>query len=327
MKTMTLNWRTIALIEALLILGLIGWHFSGEQFPSLKKEGLLSPRIYGGVLEPQSFLVINYAGLRKGLQKYFDSNNYNVSVYVVNLRDGASMGIDEEQHFPAASLNKVPMAIFMLREVERGTFSLDTPIPILEKDKDHYSGTLYSSNESSLPLHTLLEKMLVESDNTAYRAILRSINTSDTLEVTQYLDFYSGSMMEKYGEETPLISSKVMYNVFMSLYLSTILEPEHSEYILELLSRAVFDVKKLAKLPEDVTIAQKFGLDYSEGSPGYFHSCGIIYVGRMRSFYCVMTEGLSEENAQQVIGTVVNAIYQYATETRQRLDETFKVVD
>ena len=323
---MMVRWRTIAGLEAVLILTLLlagyFWHAPVSP-PQSPQEGLLSPRVYAGVLEPQSFLIVNYAPLKKSLEDYFAKKNYTVSVYVVNLRNGVSMGIREDERFVAVSLNKVPMALFVLRQIEKGVLSLDTKLPIEEQDMVA-GASPFLQNRSSASVEELLERMLRESDNVAYRVLFRQVNTTDVWDLLNYLDFYGKDFNHVLATEPTSITPRVMYNLFMSLYLSTILQPEHSEYILSELAHSTFNISELAQLPPEVVIAQKYGTYQVPGAERYFHNCGIMYIGRMRAFYCVMTQGLEDQQARQVLGVVVNGIYRYTKESRQKWDELFK---
>ena len=115
------------------------------------------------------------------------------------------------------------------------------------------------------------------------------------------------------------VNPLTIYNLYSSLYLSTALEAEHSEYILTLLTNTSFPIHDIAEIPEDVTIAHKFGNRY-EGEEKYFHDCGIMYISSSRLFYCVMTKDLEVEEATKVIGAITHRIYSYSIETRSELD-------
>ncbi len=285
---------------------------------------LLSGRVYAGLLTPKSFLILNYAPLRNELESYITAEHLNVSVYLVNLRDGASIGINERKGYSPASLNKVPVAILIMKKIEDGDLTLDTPVPIPNELRTDTFGTLYKINAKELPVHVLLEHMLKESDNTAFLILSKLADQKDAQLILSYFDYYSDDSVDntKPGQETEngLVTPKSMYNVFSSLFLSTILTPEHSEYILRILTNTTFDIKKIAQLPDNVTVSQKFGEKYVNGEKN-FHSCGIIYAHQMRLFYCIMTKDMKEEDAIKTIGGMTHAIYEYAIETRSILDE------
>ena len=287
--------------------------------------GLLSPRIYAGLLEPKSHLIVNFAPLKEKIQTYITKNNLNASVYVENFRNGAFMGINEKTGFFPASLNKLPVAILIMRDIESGALSFDTKLKILDTDRTDSSGELYKTKENELPLRFVLEKMLKESDNTALRVLLHYIDLEDLQFTIDYygLDINVDLQKQQREKKPDLITPKAMSTLFSSLYFSTVLEPGHSEYLLSLLNDTVFPIKQIANLPDDVAIVHKFGENFY-GSNKFFHECGIMYIEQSRIFYCVMTKNLSEEAATETIGVVVNEIYHYVKETRIKLDTNYR---
>lgn len=285
------------------------------------KLSLVSPRISSGLLKPKSFLIVNYAPLRSKLESYIVRNNLNVSVYVENLRSGASMGINEREGYLPASLNKLPVAMLIMKKIEAGELSMDTLLGINDSYRINISSSFYQTKDKKFPVKILMEKMLKESDNTAFKVLQKNIDDDDVTILLTYLDYYTEESTDSsraYSGDY-VVTPKSIYNLFSSLYLSTVLEPEDSQYILSLLTDTAFDIKKAAKLPQNTTIAQKFGSVYTEKEK-YFHSCGIIYDGDMRLFYCVMTKDLSEDKAIKITGLIVNNIYSYTIDTRKKLD-------
>lgn len=320
--------KLVAIFEAVIIITLLlflinSYKNKTDTNPTINKNGLLSPRVYSGLLQPKSLLIENFNPLKKVIEEKIIKSNPNISVYIVNLRDGASIGINERSGFPAASLNKIPVAILILKRVERGELSLDTMIEI--KDSDRTSpGDLYKTKEKQLPLKVLLEKMIGDSDSTAFKTLRRNLDPKDMNFLENYIDYYSDDIASngptRLGiEGEGLINTKSIYNIFSSLYLSTLLTPKNSEYVLSLMTNTVFDIKKLANLPEDVTVAQKFGVVEFNGEK-YFHDCGIIYINQSRIFYCIMTKNLDEDQTANTIGSIVYLTYEYVIKTRQNLD-------
>lgn len=318
--------KLIAIIEAiaiLILISLLSWQINNENNISLDKNehysGLLSPRIYSGLLKPQSYLTFNLKPLQNDIQSYIDENKINVSVYVVNLKDGASFGIDEDEEFDPASLNKLPIAIIILRDIETGEFSMDTKIRIKPSYLDDRSGDLYKRNISEISVRELLYYMLAESDDTATKALLDQVSFDEFEGLTNYLNYYNPSLNDTPPSSTHnvfIVTPKSTYNLFTSLYLSTILTPEHSEYILSTLTNTSFDIKKFANLPENVTVSQKYGEYYANGKE-MFHSCGIIYFSGEKFFYCIMTRDLDVDRAHTTTGQILNEIYNYVVESKK----------
>ncbi len=285
------------------------------------KQSLLSPRIHVGLLEPESFMIVNFNPLKEEIQAYITKNNLNVSVYVENFRNGAFMGINEKTGFYPASLGKLPVAIEIVEKIERGDLSFDTMLSIQDSDRDNTSGSLYNVKAKELPLRVILEKLLRESDNTALRIFFRYIDPEDFKLILDYYGIEIGSVKDEKGQRhLRLISPKVMSTLYSSLYFSTVLEPQNSEYLLTLLTDTVLDINKLAKIPDEVKIAHKYGENYYSNQR-FFHDCGILYINESRIFYCIMTKDIDERKAKETIGFIVNEVYIYIKNTKAKLQD------
>src|SRR3989338_6859070 len=213
-----------------------------QQEPKIPENSLLSPRVYLGVLEPKSYLITNFDPLEETLSKRVSGKN--VSIYIQNLRDGSSFELNEEQRFFPLSLNKVPLAISIMQKVERGNLTLETKIKIPDAARDQYSGDLYNIPAKELSLDFLMQKMLSESDNTAFYTLLAYLNEED---LSFLLDYYPVNFDVYYNpkataNEFVYLTANDYSNVFRSLYLATLLETKNSEYLLELLRNNTFDI-------------------------------------------------------------------------------------
>ena len=318
---MRIKLKWVIVIESVVILVLLAIvlnsHSQEARISKQPKTGLLSPRIYTGLLEPKSYIIVNFVPLKHDLEFYIRENNLNASVYVENLRNGAFMGIDEKAGFFPTSLNKLPVAILIMKKVEGGELSLDSMLPIRDIDMTDSSGDLYKTKEKELPLRIVLEKLLKESDNTALRVLLHQLDLEDLQLVLDYYGIDITIENQKGITQNNMVTPKSISNLFISLYFSTVLEPHNSEYILSLLEDTVFDAKKIAGIPDSVTIAHKFGENYRDDNK-FFHDCGIMYINESRIFYCIMTKNLDEDDAERVIGSITNEIYNYVVITKSK---------
>jgi len=288
-----------------------------------KTHGLLSQRIYAGNLAPQSLLINNFEPLKSAVDYFLKENNISASIYIENLRNGANMGINQEQGYFPASLNKLPVAVLIMQEIEDGKLSFNGVLPIRDVDRTDSSGILYMTNATNLPVKVLLEKMIKESDNTAFNVLLHHADKKELARLLSYYDIkinvdYPNRRIE-FINHTDLVTAESIYNFFSSLYLSTVLTPNDSEYLLSLLADANFDIKRIAHLPDNVTVVQKYGAYYLDDTE-FFHDCGIMYIGDSRIFYCIMTKQLSVKQSEEAIGLIVNALHSYIVDTRAKLD-------
>lgn len=91
-----------------------------------------------------------------------------IGVYVRDLESGVSTSFHADERWYLASTVKVPVAITVLRGVERGDFGLDTPLTLRAADLVDGAGpTRHKPVGSALTVRFLLEQMIVWSDNTA----------------------------------------------------------------------------------------------------------------------------------------------------------------
>lgn len=178
--------KKVVIIEAIVIIILAAFLIEkyinnplSQNYLNGDKIRLLSPRIYSGLLSPEEFLILNFEPLKKDVNDYITKNNINISIYVLNMRDGASFGINEKEPIEALSLNKLPIAMIILEKVEHEKLSLDTKLPIAQEDRDILSGTLYAQPINELSVKELLRYMLQESDNTALWVLLKQVNLGE----------------------------------------------------------------------------------------------------------------------------------------------------
>lgn len=316
---MVIKLKWMVIFEAVIILILLAFIIYSYSNKNPNPEGLLSQRIYSRSIEPKSFMIITFDPLKEKI-KILTQNNENVSVYVENFRDGTFMGINEKTGFFPTSLNKLPVAIIAMKKIEQGELSLDSMIKLNEEDKIDSWGELYKSEKNELPLRVVLEKMLKESDNTALIMLLHHLNLDDLQFLLDYYDIDIKVHKTNGIETKDLVTPKAMSNLFRSIYFSTVLNPENSEYLLSLLTSTTFDIKTIAKLPDNVKVAQKFGFNYYNNNQ-FFHDCGIIYIDESRVFYCIMTKNLNQEEATKTIGFIVNEVYNYVIDKKTEFEK------
>ncbi|MBI5391545.1 serine hydrolase [Candidatus Woesearchaeota archaeon] len=265
----------------------------------------LSPRITSGLLEEKSYLIMNFEPLRLELQEYIKEKKINVSVYIENIRNGASMGINANNKYYPLSLTKVPIAIAIMQGVEKGRLGLNQEIPITEEDKKKtWDGDIDHIKEDQLQIHVLLEKMLQASDNAPAVTLLHYIDVHDLQVLLNYYPIDLRAYLSYVNMSAPSITARSMANIFRSLYLSTTLNTEHAAYILSLLANSTMNINEVAHLPPKVVVAHKYGIDAKN-----FHDCGILYDNEIRRVYCILTKADSTQQAIDTTGEILNRAY------------------
>jgi beta-lactamase class A len=108
------------------------------------------------------------AKLKRDLAAIDRQQRARLGVHVRDLDTGASVSHRADQRWYLASMVKVPIAIAVMRGVEQGQYGLDTRLTLRASDLVDGAGTTQLAPVgSSLAIRTLLEQMIVHSDNTA----------------------------------------------------------------------------------------------------------------------------------------------------------------
>ena len=106
--------------------------------------------------------------LSASLSQVDADHSARIGVYVRDLDTGESVSYQSGQRWYLASMIKVPVAIAVLRGVERGDFTLDTPVTLRASDYvDGAGSTNRKPVGASVRIRALLEQMILYSDNTA----------------------------------------------------------------------------------------------------------------------------------------------------------------
>lgn len=100
-----------------------------------------------------------------------------VGVGIIHLETGRELYLNKNERFPMASSVKVPVAVQLMKLVDRGKIRLDSLVTIRNTDFSPGSGSIkYNSKPGrKLSLTYLMEKMLTVSDNTATDIIFRTV--------------------------------------------------------------------------------------------------------------------------------------------------------
>ena len=132
-----------------------------------------------GVVAGTSALCAQAPGLQRlsaELERLAGEAQGVVGVGALHLESGREVYLHGDESFPMASSYKVPIAVQLLRRVDRGEISFDDMIELTPGDLHPGSGTLSALFDDPgviLSLRNLLELMLLISDNSATDLCLR----------------------------------------------------------------------------------------------------------------------------------------------------------
>lgn len=248
-------------------------------------------------------LLIHFVELRKTLRTTVAPWGTTFAFYFEYLPTGISIGVNEKTEFTLASLLKVPYAIAYYAQLEQSGLNIQQMATIQQSDIDNRFGALWQRGAGAqLSFDELIRIMLVESDDTAVNVLSRYIDPS------VYRSVYDGLDIElPDGELRPTqLTAKSYSSILKALYFSSIINKEHSEYILSLLTQTAFNDKLVAGVPAGIPVAHKIGVIDTQ----LYHDCGIVYEPQRPYLLCMLSQS-DEPTAQNRMKTVSSQVYSF----------------
>lgn len=215
-----------------------------------------------------------------------------VSIYIEYINTGANISINPDLYIWPASLTKMPLALAVMKKIEKGEWKLTNELVLMQGDANMMSGDK-DNPLSEYPIGTrftiekLIEELVVNSDNTAYYILLRNLHQDDLSEVIRSLGMES--LFTKEGK----ISAKEYSRILRALYSASFLNRENSQKILDLMSQAKFNEFLSMGLEEGVVFSHKYGED---DLLNVYSDSGIVYLENRPYIISVMIQGDTESN-------------------------------
>ncbi len=294
----------IFLITTLIFVTLFVIHHSEEHVSDYDRFPLVSKRVF---LEDPNDVIINFVPLRKALRTYVEPLGGKVGVYFEYLPSGVSIGVNATEEIKLASLSKVPLAMSILKKVEKKEINLTDKVFLKEEHLDQKFGDLWKRGAgAALTIEELIKLSLQQSDNTAYQTLFAMLSDKEVEEVYENLEIEINT-----ASSSPLVSPKSYSSIFRSLYLASFLLEGESNYLLDILTRTIFHDKIPAGVPKDVLIAHKIGVfDRADTAEKVYTDCGIVYVPLRPYILCIFVQD-TESVAVKHMSLISKMVYGY----------------
>lgn len=252
----------------------------------------------------QDDLIVDFEPLRDELNKIGERKN--ISIYFEFLNTGANISVNKDLSFWPASLMKIPIAMVVMRKVERGEWKLTNELILLQEDKDEKFGNLYKESDGTrFAIEKLLDEMLINSDNTARGVLMRNIESGEIKEVLEHLG------IEDIFNNNGQIGAKKYSILWRALFTSSYLSPEYSQKLVELMAKTPFNTMLQAGLPDQVKFSHKIGVVYDDN---IYSDSGVVYVSNRPYIVTVMLEEKDKAKAEQTMKEISEKIYQYVSQ-------------
>lgn len=248
-------------------------------------------------------VIVNLQPLRKYLTDKYEAD-LGVSVYFEFLNTGANISVSKDAEFFPASFLKVPIVMAAVKNIEEGRWKWDTELTLVESDKDAHFGNLYKQPVGTkFTVEYLIEKMIKDSDNTAYYITLRSLE-KDTPKQSAWNHLGLQDFFTNDGK----VSAKRYGVVLRSLYNAAYLSKDNSSKILALLAKTPFNEYLEQGLPKGTEFAHKIGVIPDKD---VYMDAGIAYLSNRPYILIVMTQGKEKKEAERIMKDISEKTYEY----------------
>jgi beta-lactamase class A len=241
-----------------------------------------------------------------------------VSVFFDDLSREATFGLSAEDHYIGASLMKLPVLIGVLKKTSSDPQLLQKKLVFdpTKLDTKVFGQSLSSTQpmepNTSYSVEELLRRSIIDSDNIATNLLLASFPDLDVLEVSNQV----GVTVLMREDGNGWVSLEKYSRFYRTLYNSTYLDSEKSNWALNLLSKSQFHDGLVAGVSPGIPVAHKFA-ERSENGIEQFHDCGIIYYPAHPYILCVMTRGKNQKHQIQTTAHISKAVFEHVKQEVQ----------
>ena len=127
----------------------------------------------------QTVVVAQTGRLRREIEKIIASKKVQAGVAIYGLEKKDTLTINGNSHFPMESVFKFHIALAVLNEADKGTFSLHKPITTKKTDLMAHTWSpmqdAHPNQDITLPIDSLIGYAVSESDNNACDILLKFI--------------------------------------------------------------------------------------------------------------------------------------------------------
>ena len=145
--------------------------------PSPRRTTLSLLLLVGGLAAPGAAQDSPLHRLQSEVERLAGTAGGTLGLTAIHLESGVEVSVRGDERFPMASTYKVPIAVRIFQQVDRGELRLDSLVTLAPGDLHPGSGTLtalFHQPGVTLPMLTLVELMLIISDNSATDLVLKA---------------------------------------------------------------------------------------------------------------------------------------------------------
>jgi beta-lactamase class A len=197
-----------------------------------------------------AYYIIYGVDIMKEIKKYLDTRIGEYSFYFEDIDSGYTYSLNDKAIIPAASCIKLPIAMYLLKEVEANKVTLSEKVFIKEEEKVSGSGIIHELDDREYSIEELLKLMIIQSDNTAANKLIDILGFDNMNNAFKTMELKNTFLKRKMGDVQArekglqnLSSSFDLAQCFKMLHLDSYLQGQYSQMLLSLLKRTQNRVK------------------------------------------------------------------------------------
>ncbi len=220
--------------------------------------------------------------------------------YLIRLSSGVSYGVNENDIFEPASLNKLPVMLAAYIEVENGDLDLEDTYKLKNSDKVAGSGSLYGRSEGyELTYRDILEYMGKESDNTAANILKQLIGEEKINQAIESMEMENTITIGEDQQTTPVDIG----HFFEKLWEGDVISKKHRDEFLSFITDTIYEEWLAAGVPSGTDVAHKYGREIH-----VVNDAGIIFADEP-VVLVLLSKGAVEREADEMYPELSRDIY------------------
>lgn len=240
-------------------------------------------------------------GVRKSIELLLSKLSGTYGVYFYNLETNESFGINQDQVYTAASINKIPIMVSFYQSVEDKKFKEEDEYSLKRNDvQDYGTGQLrYQKIGTKYTYAKLIELTGKISDNTAAYVLENLVKRKTIQSKLDELKLDNTSM------EGNTTTPKEIGQYLLLLYNDQLVSKENKEKILNALTDTDFEDRIPQGVPKEAKVAHKIGNEIQ-----VYSDCGIIRASQPY-ILCILTKEVKEAEALEVIPKISRLVWEF----------------
>lgn len=270
---------------------------------------IASPLVISNITEKESF---DPSPVFKEIESLTENLRGVYGFYVYRFVDNREYGIHQNETFPAASLMKLPVILTLYQEAQLRLASwrdsagqadfLETEYKLIQEDKRSGAGILQGKPAGTVYTYRQLAEFMGQySDNTANNVLVKVLGAEKIQETIGALG------MEKTSFKDYTATPEDIGLFFRKLYQGGVVNQEHRDEILKILTKTGFEDRIPAGVPEGVRVAHKIGTEI-----GVFSDAGIVFSDEL-FILVVMSKNTKEVEAKEILPKITKAVWEFET--------------